>query len=157
MQFVCPVGTCKQPFTNAGNLAAHLKRRHPKPARRPQINSPHPENPISQEASFESTEQDQGFRPDNSDSDNDELDAFCLGSVLNSDEFDDLYEAAVHAEDGLDLSHKFDTNIELLLFLARAGLSATLQQDLLDLLHHKEFDPKQVCMGHLPCSPLTYG
>ena len=74
----------------------------------------------------------------------DDLDALSLGTLFSSDQFDELYEAAMHAEGGADCPRVFNTNTELLLFLARSGLSASLQQDLLDLLHHNEFDPKQV-------------
>ena len=73
-----------------------------------------------------------------------ELDALSLGTVLCSDESDDLYDAALNAEGDAESAQKFNSNTELLLFLARSGLSASLQQELLDLLHHKEFDPKQV-------------
>ena len=79
------------------------------------------------------------------DSQTEHLDASLLGNCLISDEFDDLYEAAVVAQDGDDKPQILDTNRELLLFLARSGMPASLQQDLLDLLLHKEFDPKQVC------------
>ena len=155
MQYVCPIGTCKQPFTNPGNLASHLKRKHPKPSRRPLIAalaaSPSRNDGSSGEASLGGQDEDHGPQPASDDSDFDELDAFNLGTCFSSDEFDDLYDAAVNAQDGPDSSQKFDTNTELLLFLARSGLSASLQQDLLDLLHHKEFDPKQVCTSSLPC------
>lgn len=73
-----------------------------------------------------------------------ELEALSLSTVVCSDSFDGLHDAALNSEGEADSPQQFNSNTELLLFLARSGPSTSLQQDLLDLLHHREFDPKQV-------------
>ena len=145
MRYVCPFGTRRRAFPNAGNLQNHILRRHPKPPTRPSIAAaPSREHSQVEETPHESQNGDAGPPSASDDSQTEELDARLLGSCLISDEFDDLYEAAVVAQDGCDEPQRLDSNRELLLFLARSGMPASLQQDLLDLLHHKEFDPKQV-------------
>jgi len=151
MQYVCPYDGCRQAFVSEGNRTQHLKRKHrfaTKAGRTLKSLSAAPVSQLEHDSGH-----DEGWPVDPSQNDglsesNDrvltELDALSLGTFLCSDEFDDLYDAALSAEEESDSPQKFNSNTELLLFLARSGLSASLQQDLLDLLHHKEFDPKQV-------------
>ena len=153
MQYVCPHDGCRHAFVSEGNRTQHLNTKHRFATRAKASRPLKPFNAafVSQYQHDNSPGVNSTWDPSQNDgtSESDdriltELDALSLGTFLCSDEFDDLYDAALHAEGEADSPQKFNSNIELLLFLARSGLSASLQQDLLDMLHHKEFDPKQV-------------
>ena len=145
MPHICPHRTCKQSFETAGNLAKHLKQRHPAPRNR-RLGDPSSlvGNSTAGEEPLQSHNVDRGPQLDDDDGDYTELNPstedFCAfeEAVIN------LEEELGSLEEAFDSSQGFDSSRKLLLWVARTGLSRSQLQDLLDIIHNEHFDAKKV-------------